>query len=179
MHDIRLGEARVRLGEPRQVTEGVDYHWFPSLAKFPTGELMLSHLLVADTNENHLNGNGVCISRDHGETWDAPYEVTGFIGGCAVRVPLPDGGLGAPGYYAYPDPTGRSTGLVGHYETFTDGGRRYSLEPWAVRIEGLPRPVAPSPYTGRWGRHWMFQFCFWGDAVDLGGEVVSLAYLRY
>jgi hypothetical protein len=177
--EIALRGLRVTLGRPRQVNEGVGHHWFPSLARFPTGELLLSYILAADSNENLVNATGISVSRDGGVTWDRGYEVNGFTGGCAVRVGRPDGALAGPAYFLYPDPPGQWRHFSGHRERFEAGGARYVLEPWATRVEGLPRDVQPSPYEGRWGRQWMAQIYFWGDAVPDEDGVLTVAYARF
>ena len=54
--DIVLDGLRVRLGEPRQVLEGVGYLWFPNIARFASGKLMLTAIATADTHDNLVNG---------------------------------------------------------------------------------------------------------------------------
>ncbi|MFN8494341.1 MAG: hypothetical protein U0350_42470 [Caldilineaceae bacterium] len=49
------------------MTESVGHGWFPSLARFPTGELLVAYSLTADTNENGLDISGFMVSRDNGQ----------------------------------------------------------------------------------------------------------------
>ena len=66
--------------------------WFPDLLRFSTGELMLTHSLNGDSNENQHNSQALHLSTDGGKTFDFGYDVNGFHnGGGEPRIALPDG----------------------------------------------------------------------------------------
>ena len=171
-----LPGVRVTLGTPRQVTEGVGFCWFPSLAKFPSGELLLTHGLVADAEGNLLTGQAVFISSDDGETWDTSYQTAN---GANIKIIRSDGTIAGPTFHLFPDPPGQWRNFKGHYVRYEAAGQRYVLDPWAVRVEGLPRDVKPSQHEGQWSRQWMARIYFDGDAVEVDGRIITTAYVTY
>lgn len=171
-----LQGLRVTLGRPRQVTEGVGFCWFPRMARFASGELVLTHSLVADTEGNLVTGSAIFLSNDGGETWHTRYQVAEEP---IVTVAQPDGAIAGSAYYLYPDPPDQGRRFKGHFCRLEEGGRRYVMEPWAVQVTGLPRDVSPSRYTGKYSREWMGQIYFDSDAVEVDGQVVSTAYVVF
>ena len=53
------------------------------------------------------------------------------------------------------------------------------MEPWAVRVEGLPRDVGPSRHEGKWSRRWMAQIYLDSDALEIAGRILTTAYVTY
>jgi hypothetical protein len=147
----------ISLKPPRVVAEMSKGNcWFPDLLKFSTGELMLNHSLNSDSNENQHNSQAYYLSTDGGKSFDFAYDFNGFHnGGGEPRVSLPDGRIVGTSTYLRPDPAGQSTRFAAHRFTFDKGGRRYHVEPWAAKVEGLPQDVQlDKPGTSRtwWGR---------------------------
>src|SRR5438093_281808 len=143
---VEVTGLRVELAEPRLVDEGVGHCWFPDLVEFPGGKLLLTHSLGADAL-NLVSGQAVMVSGNHGRSWDATYDVAQ---GPAVKVGLPDGAIGGPSYYLYPDPPEQARRFVAHYMRIDDSGQRYLFEPWSVRVEGIPRDLGPMRHQGHW-----------------------------
>lgn len=174
--DFDLPGVRVTLGTPRQVTEGVGFCWFPSLVKFSGGELLLAHGLVADSEGNLLTGRAVFISDDDGKTWATSYQTAH---GPTVKVSRSDGAIAGPTFHLFPDPPGQWRRFKGHYIRYEAAGQRYIMDPWAVRVEGLPRDVSPSRYEGKWSRQWMARIYFDGDAVKVADGIITTAYVTF
>lgn len=173
---FRLSDRTVTLGTPRVVAEGVGHVWFPDLRAFPTGELFIAHAIAADANDNMLEGVGFLVSTDRGETWDLRYTIPQRL---QIPFPQPDGSLGGLGGNAFPSPPGQARSFVAHFLELLNGGRKYTLEPRSVRIEGLPRDVQPSHDSGSWRTEVIAHFWSSGDTIDFGDELVGTAYLKY
>ena len=143
--EVCLPGLRLQLGAPRVVAETTNGHcWYPDLLQFATGELMLNHSLNADANTNPHNSQAVYLARDGGRTFPFAYDVNGFHnGGGEPRVSLADGRIVGTLTFLKPEPSGQSRRFVGHYWVYEDGGQRYSVEPWAAVVAGLPREVEP------------------------------------
>ena len=75
MTTLALADLTVHLGAPIEAMASVGHGWFPSLARFPTGELLLAYSLAADTNENHVDLSGYQVSADGGHTWTPRYKI--------------------------------------------------------------------------------------------------------
>ena len=69
MQEISLPGVKLKLGTPQQVAEGIGHCWFPNLAQFATGEVLLTHGLMADSEGNLLYAQKVFVSPDEGMTW--------------------------------------------------------------------------------------------------------------
>ncbi|MSP11985.1 MAG: exo-alpha-sialidase [Chloroflexi bacterium] len=176
---INLPGLRLKLHKPRVAAEGVGFCWYPDILKFASGELMLAHSLNADANGSQITAQSIRLSFDQGQTWEHAYDVNGFhCGGGEVRISLADGSLAGPSYAGFkPDPPGQWRSLATHYWRFDQGGRRYSVETWGARIEGLPRDVAAPAGESRW--NWV-SFSLFGTAVAVApGRYVTTGCLRY
>jgi len=75
MPTIKLNGVTVQIGEPLQAMESIGHAWFPSLAQFPSGELLLAYSLAADSNENQFDLSGYQISADGGHNWTPRYDI--------------------------------------------------------------------------------------------------------
>jgi hypothetical protein len=73
--EIRLKGVKVRLGEPAQVTQTIGRAYFPTLARFSTGELLALYALTEDSNSSAAYVSGFQISVDGGKTWGHRYDV--------------------------------------------------------------------------------------------------------
>lgn len=161
-----LGELRVLVSPPRVVTEVSSGRcWFPDILQFSTGEIMLNHSINADTNENTANAQAVYLSGDGGATFEFTYDVNGFHnGGGEPRICLPDGRIVGTSTFLKPDPPGQGRTFVAHRWTYDQGGRRYTVEPWGTRVEGLPRDVLPYPTPSR----------TWWNCINWFSDIVPL-----
>jgi hypothetical protein len=174
-----VGGLRVGLGRPRQVRESIGHQWFPGIARFPNGDLMLTAILTADTHDNLVNAYCVSTSTDDGATWSPFYDVAGWGGGPIPRVVQADGSLAGPDFYLYPDPPGQARTFFGHFERFADGGRRFQREAFGLRVDGLPRDVKIHGDGGKWSKHWPANFIFYGSYVEVDGEILTCTHLVY
>ncbi len=177
--ELTFPGLRVLLHQPRVVAEGVGFCWYPDLLQFSTGEIMLTHSLNPDSNESLTTGQAVLISRDGGRSWGRGFDVNGFHNaGGEVRITLSDGGIAGPATFPWrPTSAGQWRSFAGHYWRYDNGGRRYSVEPWGARIEGLPRDVAPAPVWSRWSWASLSPF---GSALELGnGRFMTTCYMTY
>jgi len=177
--EIALAGMRLLLSKPRVVAEtSVGHCWYPDILKFSTGEIMLNHSLNADANTNQHNSQAVLISADQGEKFDFAYDVNGFHnGGGEVRVSLPDGRIVGVSTFLQPDPPGQARRFAAHRWTYSLGGRKYSVEPWAAKVEGLPREVMTYPEPSR---TWWARINWFSDIVILdSGRFVTTLSLRF
>jgi hypothetical protein len=177
MREYQLDGLRVRLGQPRQVRELAGHMWFPGLARFPNGDLLLTAILTADTHDNLVNAYFVTTSIDGGTTWSRPYDVGGWGGGAIPRIPQDDGSLAGPDFYLFPEPIGQARSFAGHFERFENGGRRFVRDPFGVHV-ALPFDVEIHGTTARGGNDWPAAFVFYGTFAELDGEILTTTYLR-
>lgn len=192
MTDVRLAGLRVRLGEPIQVTaqlawqEGPNGRWVmnhpvPSMARFPSGELLVTYSLVSDYNDNPRNVSGAQLSFDGGRTWERRYD---FIAEhqAMVYFPLaPSSLLAIPAYLN----RGGERNFHAAYTVFEQGGRRVIIEPAGVQVVDWPWAVATVNGFGFFGKDVMQRFfperkwtslCFDGNALEVDGCILATAY---
>ncbi len=173
--ELKFPGLRVVVKIPRVVSEGVGFCWYPDIMRFPSGELVVTHSLNADSGEQLVTAETILMSQDEGQTWDFAYDANG-VGG-RVRVTRPDGTIAGPGFYMQPDPPGQHRNFVLHYWQLEQGGRRYTVEPWGARVEGLPRDMASPTIWSRWCHVGM---ALHGTAVETSpGVYVATAYGGY
>ncbi|MXX26895.1 MAG: exo-alpha-sialidase [Caldilineaceae bacterium SB0668_bin_21] len=137
--EVELGGLRFTAGTPRIVAEGLGFCWYPSIRRFPTGELLVSYSKNPDSAENLTNVNGLSLSKDEGATWSQHADVSGLSG--RLNISRSDGSLAGPNQPYKPDPLGQWRTFVGNYGRIGKGGQQYSVDLWGARIEGLPRDV--------------------------------------
>ena len=149
---IDLRGLRVTLKKPRVVAQRSHGRcWFPDLLRFSTGELMLNHSLNADRNDNRQDSQAVYLSNDEGRFLARAYEVNGFHSGAGEpRICLDDGRIIGPSSFFKLDRPQSPQRFRTHYWTYSQGGRRYCVEPWSVVVDGLPGQVGIG--DGGWTR---------------------------
>ena len=174
MTTINLSGVTVHLGEPIQAMASVGHGWFPSLAQFPTGELLLAYSLAADTNENQVDLSGYQVSADGGHTWTPRYDILPEHQPM-IYVPQADGALFAIPAYLYAVNPADPYNFCGAATTFEQGGRRVIFEPQGVRLVDWPWPVKvlPNPYRTNYHR---VNLCFDGDALLVDGRLLATLY---
>lgn len=177
--EIALNGLRITLGDPVQIIEGTGHLWFPRVERMPTGELLVTYILVADAS-NHVDAYGISVSKDEGQTWLPRYDVPGYNGSCMTHIPQPDGSLGGPSFQSYPDPPDQARTLRGTFELFQAGGARYTFEPRGMSVEGLLKDVdIRNPKGTAWTRNPLAEFYFYGDAVPIDDGYITSAYMKY
>ena len=115
MREIKLKGLRVTIEGPIQIAEGVGHCWFPQMALFPNGELLVSVSIVADA---HGHAQDIYISTDasqaqEGQTWEHRYTVAEAM--TSVKIPRPNGDLLMVPGRVYPDPPGQWRAFSGPY----------------------------------------------------------------
>ena len=171
---IDLAGVRVHLGQPRQVTESHGYAYIPTIAQFPSGELIITYSLVPDTNENPVDVSGLQISTDGGMSWGQRHEIIPEHQPL-IYIPAEDGSLsGLPGHL-YPAAPGDNYNFQGTSFRLEQGGRRMVFEPQGVRIVDWPWPVESTPRPVAQG-NWFVKLCFDGSAIRLGNRLLATAY---
>ena len=176
MTKVKLQGLTVRLGQPIQVTDTIGHAWFPTLAKFPSGELMVTYAVAADSNANPYSVRGFQISRDGGQSWGHRYDIITDLQP-AIYVPQEEGSLLAILAHLYrPDPEERHN-LHTVYTRFEHGGRSVVTEPAGVRVVDWPWPVGLFP--SRMPRtNWIARLKFCGDALQMGDRLLATGYMR-
>ncbi|MBX3010003.1 MAG: exo-alpha-sialidase [Caldilineaceae bacterium] len=174
MTTIHLDGIQIHLGEPIPVVEAINHGWFPGLARFPTGELLLTYSLTSDTNENTLDISGVMFSRDGGQHWTQRYDIVPEHQPM-IFLPQADGALFALPAYLFVDTPTEQHNFHGASMRFEAGGQRILFEPQGVRLVDWPWPVAilPNPYRTNYHR---VNFCFDGDAIEVDGRWLATLY---
>ena len=174
-HDLK--RARVTLGEPILVTEQIDHCWFPQIARFSSGALLVTVSLVADAHRRRFNTQGLLTSRDNGASWEWSYTVSGTHRG--VIHPRDDDSISLIGT-ASPVAGSDWRAFSGPSVDLSESGRRMIVEPGAIKVAGLPRPVAPfveeKVYPGTENRGWQI---FNGDVVESGDGLLTNLYLKF
>ncbi len=186
MAEVKLEGLQVRLGRPIQVTaqrawrSGSDGPWafihpVPAIARFPTGELMVTYSLVADTNEEPLYLRAFQISKDGGKTWGHRYDLIPDHQPW-IYFPQADGSLLAiPSHFYQSDSKDRHN-LHAPYCRFEQGGDRLIFEPGGTRIVDLPWAVDMFP--SRIPRtNWIARTKLDGNAYELEGKLFVTGYL--
>ncbi|MEZ4865094.1 MAG: sialidase family protein [Caldilineaceae bacterium] len=171
---LQVNGVSVHLGEPIPVMESVGHGWFPALARFPTGELLLTYSLAADTNENHFDLSGYQVSADGGHSWTPRYDIIPEHQPM-IYLPQPDGALFALPAYLYAVAAGDHHNFCGAAMRFEEAGRRVIFEPQGIRLVDWPWPVAilPNPYRPNLLR---VNLCFDGDALAVNGHLIATLY---
>lgn len=199
--EVKLKGLRVVLGEPVQVTAQLPWHttsiagaystpgagqgeggaWSfihptPTIARFDSGELIVTYSLVADTNANPAYMGAFQASTDGGKTWGHRYEVLPEHQPM-IFVPQKDGSQMAIPAQLYPKTPGDKHNFHGAYIRFEKGGRRMIFEPAGVKVVDWPWPV------GIWRReapetNWYANMAFDGSAIRTKGRLIATGYAR-
>jgi hypothetical protein len=178
MREINLKGLRVTLEAPIQIAEGVGHCWFPQMAQFPSGELLVSVSIVADAHGLPIHAQDIYISTDRGKTWGHRYTVAEAM--TSVKIPRPNGDLLMVPGRVYPDPPGQWRAFSGSYVCYQVGGQQIVIEAQSMRVEGFPRDIKPSaeahvlPGRVNHGEH-----CFDGDGLEVEGRLLTTMYLRF
>lgn len=174
MTTIQLDGLQVYLGEPLSVVESVNFGWFPGLARFPTGELLLTYSLTPDTNENTIDISGVMFSSDNGQSWSQRYDILPEHQPM-IYIPQTDGALLALPAYLFPATPDDQHNFHGAAIRFEEGGQRVIFVPQGVRLVDWPFPVKilPNPYRANYYRS---NICFDGDAINVDGRWIATLY---
>jgi hypothetical protein len=172
--EVKLKGAKVRLGEPIQVTQTIGRAWFPTIAQFPTGELVALYALTEDTHTPGMVSSGFQLSTDGGKTWGHRYDIIPEFGS-TIFHPLEDGSLLLIPHILYRKTSNDQRNFHGLYTRFEAGGRRIVMEPAGLRVVDWPWPVEAhvnkTPTT-----NWLLELRFDGNVVKVGNRWVASMY---
>lgn len=88
-------DIEVALGPTVEISSSRRYCWYPTVHRFPTGEILVTMRMSPD--ELHPEGefSAYCVSRDKGATWSAriPMGAGANIDAAYAQDPAPDGTL--------------------------------------------------------------------------------------
>lgn len=186
MKQVQLQGLTVRLGQPVQVSaqqpwrEEPDGPWafihpVPTIARFPSGELMVAYSLVADTNQNPTYVSAFQISTDGGRSWGHRYDVIPDHQPW-IYLPEPDGALLAIPAHLHQDDPEDFRNFHAPFTRFERGGRRLVMEPGGLRVVDCPWAVEMFP--GRAPRsNWIARLKFDGSALRAGNRILATGYL--
>ncbi len=171
---VNLQGVRARLGQPIQVTEGVGHLWFPTIAKFPGGELIVIYALVADTNENPHYLSGFQISRDEGKTWGHRYDMIPEFGS-TILLPRDDGSIVLIPHLLYRETPEDKQNFHAAFTRFEPGGRRVIIEPMGIRVVDWPWLV--DAHDRRLpSKNWHVRLRFDGSILEMQGRLLATGF---
>jgi hypothetical protein len=173
---IRLENLDIRLGEPVEIAASIGHTWFPTIARFPEGELLVAYSQVSDSHENAFNLAGFHISTDNGRTWGRRFD---WIAEHQPMIYLPgkDNSLTAIPAHLFPVDGENRTSFYSSLLRFENGGRRLVSEADAVRVVDWPWPIDIWPHKIPRG-NWYVKAAFDGSAVRIDGRLLATGYAR-
>ena len=66
-------ELQVQVGKAFEITSSSGYNWFPTVHRFPTGEIMVTIRMTPEGIGPARMFTAYCISKDQGSTWSRRY----------------------------------------------------------------------------------------------------------
>lgn len=120
-------ELIVQVGKTVEITASYNYCWYPTVHRFPTGEILTTMRLSPDETSPEGELSAYCLSRDGGQTWSRRYTMGagGNIDATYTQVPGEDGAiwvLGAGYDSLEPSPPGQTTDFHATLTKFSRGG---------------------------------------------------------
>lgn len=177
MSKYTIQNAYIELEDPIIVTGQVDHCWFPQIARFPSGTLIVTVSLVPDAHSRRFHTQGILISEDGGSNWEWAFTVSGGHRG-VIHV-RDDDSMSLIGTVSPVSGTDWRA-FTGPSIELLDNGRRLVVEREAISVEGLPRPVKQFEpervYPGTENRGWQI---FNGDVLEIDGGFLTTMYLKY
>ena len=88
-----LDHFRVRLGKTVRITASYNYCWYPTVHRFPTGEILTTMRMSPDDTNPEGEFSAYCLSKDGGQTWSRRYTMGAGanIDAAYSQAPLEDG----------------------------------------------------------------------------------------
>jgi BNR repeat protein len=204
MQEVELKGLRVWLGKPVQVTAQVGWqqsgpwydthgsngepanargasswafiHLTPFMARFPSGELIVTYTLDSDTDSNPVTVSGFQISKDGGEHWGRRYSLLMQHMTMTFVPKAPDSLLGLPSEMVQQSP-GDEHNYRGPYYLFEQGGERMVMVPDGIRALNFPWPAylwrSPQPRED-----WPVGARITGSTIEIGGRLLGTGDLE-
>jgi hypothetical protein len=105
-----LDHFRIHVGKTVKITASYNYCWFPTVHRFPTGELLATMRMSPDDTNPEGEFSAYCLSKDGGQTWSRRYTMGAGanIDAAYSQVPLENAiwVLGAGYFSLEPSPSG-------------------------------------------------------------------------
>jgi BNR repeat-like domain len=88
-----LDHFRIRVGKTVRIAASYNYCWFPTVHRFPTGEILTTIRMSPDDTNPEGEFSAYCLSKDGGQTWSRRYTMGAGanIDAAFSQVPLEDG----------------------------------------------------------------------------------------
>ena len=192
MRVVKLKGMTLRIGEPIQVAaqlawqEGPQGRWAmnhptPTIARFPSGELLVTYTQVSDGMDNPRDLSAIHFSEDGGKTWG---EKNDLIPQHQAMIYVPTGPSALMAIPAYLKSDGDPQNFYANYTLLERGGRRIVIEPRGVKVVDWPWPVArnnwyyffPGDVPGTFPRRLYFHLYFDGNALEVDGGLIATGY---
>jgi len=130
---LRLGGAdppddlTIRVGKTVEIAASYNYCWYPTVHRFPTGEIITTMRMSPDETSPEGEFSAYSLSKDGGETWSRRYPMGAGanIDAAYTQVPGEDGAiwaLGAGFASLEPYPPGQKTDFHVTLTKFSRGG---------------------------------------------------------
>jgi hypothetical protein len=121
-----LDHFRIRVGKTVKITASYNYCWFPTVHRFPTGEILTTMRMSPDDTNPEGEFSAYCLSKDGGQTWGRRYTMGAGanIDAAYSQVPLEDGiwVLGSGYLSLEPYPSGPKTDFRATLTEFSRAG---------------------------------------------------------
>jgi hypothetical protein len=105
-----LDHFRIQIGKTVKITASYNYCWYPTVHRFPTGEILATMRMSPDDTNPEGEFSAYCLSKDGGQTWSRRYTMGAGanIDAAYSQVPLENGiwVLGAGYFSLEPSPSG-------------------------------------------------------------------------
>ena len=129
-------ELEVKVGKPVLVTSakgtGGRVSNFPSIAKLPTGELIVFFGSCADETQPEREFGGFCISKDGGKTWSRRINRTLWM---ASHIVLDDGRLLVLDYHVWTAKKDDPRNFVSYAHFYSDGFDKEEVRAIKIRLD--------------------------------------------
>ncbi len=88
-----LDHFRIRVGKTVKITASYNYCWYPTMHRFPTGEILTTMRMSPDDANPEGEFSAYCLSKDGGQTWGRRYTMGAGanVDAAYSQVPLEDG----------------------------------------------------------------------------------------
>jgi hypothetical protein len=121
-----LDHFRIRVGKTVKISASYNYCWFPTVHRFPTGELLATMRMSPDDTNPEGEFSAYSLSKDGGQTWSRRYTMGAGanVDDAYSQVPFEDGiwVLGAGYLSLEPYPSGQETDFHATLTEFSRAG---------------------------------------------------------
>ena len=85
----------VRVGKTVEITASYNYCWYPTVHRFPSGEILATMRMSPDDTNPEGEFSAYCLSKDGGQTWSRRYTMGAGanIDAAYSQMPLEDGAI--------------------------------------------------------------------------------------